>query len=262
MANLRRGGSKMGVSANTYRRSSILKIAGLVVLIVMLAVSAVSCKWTIGVVRGSGDTVSEEREISGFEEIQFSGIGNLIIEQGDVETLVVEADDNIIGLIETEVRGDELQIRFRRGVNIVPTSKVKFYLTVIELDKIDLSGVGDIDCDGFETDNLEFNISGSGDVDFGIIAGSIETNVSGLGDINLSGKVDSHKVQISGSGKYDAEELKSKDCEIEVSGLGSATVDVSDNLEIDINGAGNVYYKGDPHISQHISGLGRIKSLD
>jgi hypothetical protein len=37
---------------------------------------------------------------------------------------------------------------------------------------------------------------------------------------------------------------------------------VSDNLEIEINGAGNVYYKGDPQISQDISGLGRIKSLD
>jgi len=193
---------------------------------------------------------------------EFTGIGNLIIEQGDEESLVVEADDNIIGLIETEVRGDKLHIGFKRGVNVVPTSRIKFYLTVVDLDRIDLLGLGDIDCDRFETDDLEFNISGSGDIEFKITAESIETNVSGLGNINLLGKVDSHKIRISGSGKYDAEELESKDCEVEISGLGSATVNASDNLDIEINGAGNVYYKGDPHVSQHISGLGRIRSLD
>ena len=244
------------------RGLKILKIALLTVIMGVLAITAASCKWTIGVVRGSGDLETEEREVSGFDEIQFSGIGNLIIEQGDEEALVIEADDNIIGLIETEVRGDELHIGFRRGVNIIPTSKVKFYLTVKDLDRIDLSGLGDIDCGEFETDDLEFHISGSGDIDFEIVAESVETHVSGLGDINLSGKVESHKVQISGSGKYDAEELESKDCEVEVSGLGSATVNVSGDLEIDINGVGNVYYTGNPHISQHISGLGRIKSLD
>lgn len=244
------------------RKPKILKIALLMVLVGVLAITAASCKWTIGVVRGSGDMENEEREVSGFDEIQFTGIGNLIIEQGDKEALVVEADDNIIGLIETEVRGDVLHIGFKRGVNIVPTSRIKFHLTVKDLNRIDLSGLGDIDCDKFETDSLKFNISGSGNIDFEIVAESIETNVSGLGDINLSGKVDSHKIQISGSGKYDAEELESKDCEVELTGLGSATVNVSGDLKIDINGVGNVYYKGDPHVSQHISGLGRIKSLD
>ncbi len=244
------------------RKFKILKIVLLTAVVGVLAVTAVSCRWTIGVVRGSGNLETEEREVSGFDEIQFTGTGNLIIEQGDEESLTIEADDNIIGLIETRVRGDVLHIGYKRGVNIIPTGTIKFYLTVEDLDRIDLSGVGDIDCDGFETDDLEFSISGSGDIKFNIEAKSIEIDVSGLGDINLSGKVGSHKIQISGSGKYDAEELESKNCEIEISGFGSATVYVSDNLNIEINGAGNVYYKGSPDISQDISGLGRIKSLD
>lgn len=244
------------------RKAKVLKITVIFALIGIMAVFAASCKWTIGVVRGSGDLVSEERVVSDFNEVHFSGMGNLIIEQGDKEALIIEADDNIIDLIETEVRGDELQIKFRRGVNIVPNSKIKVYLTVIDLNSIDLTGVGDIDCDSFETDDLEFRISGSGNVDFEIEADTLETHVSGLGDINLEGKVNYHRVQISGSGKYDAKSLESTDCEVEVSGLGSATVNVSGDLEIDISGAGNVYYVGEPSISQHISGLGRIKSLD
>ena len=132
----------MKIIAEKSRRSKILKIAVIIALIGIMAVFAASCKWTIGVVRGSGDLVTEEREVSGFDEIHFSGMGNLIVEQGDEETLTIEADDNIIDLIETEVRGDELQIKFRRGVNVVPTAKIKFFLTVKDLDRVDLSGVG------------------------------------------------------------------------------------------------------------------------
>lgn len=244
------------------RKSRILKLTVIITLIGIMAVFAASCKWTVGVVRGSGDLVTEERDVSGFDELHFSGMGSLIIEQGDEESLIIEADDNIIDLIESEVRGRDLDIKFRRGFNVIPTTKMKFYLTVIDLDRIDLSGVGDVDCESFQTDDLEFRISGSGNVDFTIEADSLETRISGLGDIDLEGKVDSHIVKISGSGKYEARELESTECEVDVSGLGSATVNVSEELDISISGAGNVYYIGEPSISQSISGLGRIKSID
>jgi len=243
-------------------RRTVMRVAAILALVGLLIVSGTSCKWTIGVIKGSGDIISEERDVSGFNEIHFSGMGDLIIEQGDIEALTIEADDNIIDLIETEVSGEQLEIGLRRGINIVPTTRIKMYLTVKDLDRISLSGLGDIDCSSFKTDELRFSISGSGNVDFNIEADSLETEVSGLGDIYLKGKAGSHEIDISGSGKYDAKELESNDCRIKVSGLGSATVNVSDNLDIDISGAGNVYYVGQPSITQHISGLGKIRSLD
>ena len=95
-------------------KSKILKLTVIFALIAIMAVFSASCKWTIGVVRGSCDLETEERDVSGFDEIYFSGMGNLVIEQGDEESLIIEADDNIIDLIETEVRGGELHIKFRK----------------------------------------------------------------------------------------------------------------------------------------------------
>ena len=189
----------MRVLVENSSKPKIIKLIVIIVLIGIIMVFTASCKWTIGVVRGSGDLETEERDVSEFDEIHFTGIGKLIIEQGEEEELIIEADDNIIDLIETEVKGKELYIKFRRGFNVIPTTKIKFFLTVKDLDRIDLSGVGDMDCDSFETDNLEFHISGSGNVYFEIEADTLETHVSGLGDINLEGKVDSHKVYISGT---------------------------------------------------------------
>ena len=110
---------------------------------------------------------------------------------------------------------------------------------------------------------LEFDISGVGDIDFNINAERIETTSSGAGDITLTGEVDSQDIDISGVGKYDAEELESRECSISLSGAGSVTVNASEELDISISGVGNVYYVGSPHVEQDISGLGsRIKSID
>ncbi|GAJ20157.1 unnamed protein product, partial [marine sediment metagenome] len=132
----------------------IIKMALIIAVISVLAVFAASCKWTIGLVRGSGDIETEERDVSGFHKVYLEGIGNLIITQGDEESLVIEADDNIIPLIRADVSGDRLTIGFKRGYSFIPAAKIKFHLTVIDLDKISISGAGDINCDDFNTDEL------------------------------------------------------------------------------------------------------------
>lgn len=241
---------------------NVVRIVLIIIVISVLAVFAASCKWTIGLVRGSGDIETEERDVSGFDEVYLEGIGNLIITQGDEESLVIEADDNIISLIRTDVFRHRLTIGFKRGYNFIPISKIKYHLTVIDLDEISLSGAGDVDCDNFSTDQLEFEIDGAGDIDFNINAERIKTTSSGAGDITLSGKVDSQEIDISGVGKYDAEELESRECSIGLSGAGSVTVNTSEELDISISGVGNVYYVGSPHVEQDISGLGRVKSID
>jgi hypothetical protein len=240
----------------------VIKVAVIIAVISVLAVFAASCKWNIGLVRGSGDIGTEERDVSGFSKVYLSGVGNLIITQGEKESLVIEADDNIIPLISTDVFGDKLNISIARGYSFIPTVKIKYYLTVINLDSVSISGAGEINCDDLSTDKLEFNISGAGDIDFNINAESVEITSSGAGDINLTGKVDSQDVDISGVGKYNAEELESRECRISVSGAGTATVNVSEELDIEISGVGNVYYVGNPHVTQNISGLGSIKSID
>jgi len=240
----------------------VIKAAIIIAVIGVLAILAGSCKWTIGLVRGSGNVDTEEREVAGFNEVYLSGVGNLIITQGEKESLIIEADDNIIPLISTDVFGNKLNIGISSGYSFIPTVKIKYYLTVIDLESVSISGAGDVNCDDLSTEKLEFDISGAGDIDFNIDAESIEITSSGAGDINFAGKVDSQDVDISGVGKYNARELESRQCRISVSGAGTATVNVSEELDIIISGVGNVNYVGNPHITQDISGLGRIKSID
>ena len=66
-------------------------------------------------VRGSGDVVTETRAVSGFDQVSLSGQGELIVTQGDQESLEIEAEDNIIAVIETEVRGNTLYIGIKEN---------------------------------------------------------------------------------------------------------------------------------------------------
>jgi hypothetical protein len=251
---------------NSIKRKSrigkIIRIVFILALLSMLAIFAVSCKWTIGFVRGSGNVVTEERDVSDFHKIHLSGVGNLIITQGEEESLTIEADDNIMPIIKANVFWEELKISFNRGYTFAPSTAIKFHLTVVDLDEISLSGAGNIDCEDFSTEVLQFDVSGAGNVDFDIEAERVEVIVSGAGNIIMSGKVDSQEIEIDGAGKYNGEDLKSRQCEIRISGAGSATVNVSELLDVEINGIGNVYYTGSPNVNPDISGLGKVRSLE
>ncbi|MEZ4735047.1 MAG: hypothetical protein R3E79_48750 [Caldilineaceae bacterium] len=57
------------------------------------------------VVSGSGTVVPEERPVSDFTRVDFTGFGELTLVQGDKEALTIETDDNLLP-IKTTVSGD------------------------------------------------------------------------------------------------------------------------------------------------------------
>ncbi|MGD2157254.1 MAG: head GIN domain-containing protein [Anaerolineales bacterium] len=237
--------------------------------ILVLALSTLACSINIGgvnlrSVKGSGEVVTEERSVSGFSELILSGIGKMIIELGDEEALTVEAEDNFMEYIETDVRGSTLEIGIREGVSLQPTEGVTFYLTVTELDEIVVSGLGDVQMPELETNRFHVVISGGGNVDIERLdAGDLDVEISGLGDLTIEdGQVDEQDIIISGGGNYNAEDLQSELVRVNISGLGSATVWAEDLLDVNISGGGDVEYRGNPSVDQSVSGLGNIKKIE
>jgi len=65
---------------------------------------------------------------------------------------------------------------------------------------------------------------------------------------------------LSGAGSFDAYALQSDKCEISLSGVDNARVNVREELDATITGLGNIEYIGDPeHITRTITGLGNIR---
>jgi hypothetical protein len=213
------------------------------------------------VVRGSGNVETETREVRGFDQVSLSGQGEIILTQGEREALEIEAEDNIIEVIETEVRGDTLHIGTRNNTLLQPTEPVRFYLTMDQIDGLEVSGSGDITADSVDADHLTMEISGSGNMNIdSLIADSLEVDISGSGHVEAEGRVPDQEIEISGSGNYEAADLEGETVDVKVSGSGEATVWANEALNVDISGSGQVNYYGNPAVNQDISGSGELNS--
>ena len=208
-------------------------------VVVLLAASACAIRLPNSVT-GSGRVITESRPVSGFHAVSLTGVGELFIDQTGSESLTLEADDNIMPLIITEVQNGVLVISFKNNTIPIRASGLKYSLTVKAIDQIGLSGAGTVDAQNLAADRLV------------IIS-------SGAGKITTAGQVTDQQVELSGAGSYDGANLTSETTRVQVSGLGGATVRVNKTLDAEISGIGTVEYIGNPTVTRDISGAGTVK---
>ncbi|WP_414468466.1 head GIN domain-containing protein [Methanobacterium sp. ACI-7] len=210
---------------------------------------------------GSGKVINESRDVSNFNQIDINGVGELIITQGDKESLIIETDDNIMPYIKTIVNANKLAIDFNNSMPL-PTQSIKFYVTVKDINSITTSGSGKISSNNLKANDLTINIKGSGESNLSNLnAQTLKIIISGASRFIVSGTVNDQNIDISGAGEYNANSLTSKTATISINGAGRSTIKVSDTLNAKINGGGEILYIGNPQVNQQINGAGNIKQI-
>ena len=216
------------------------------------------------------EKVTEKREVGSFDRVHVRDIGEVILTQGEKESLVVEADADLISKVKTEVRSGVLNLevgsgwldKLSLGLAELSGKRVKYYLTVREIHEVKISGKGEVTADMIESDRLSIGISGMGNVNIASLStGKLSVSISGRGEFTSAGSAVHQKVAISGSGDYNAIDLESQSAIVKISGQGNASVWASEELEAKISGYGKVEYRGSPTVSHSISGLGSVRQL-
>jgi hypothetical protein len=189
-------------------------------------------------VRGSGTIVTEERVVDGFREIHLEGSGDMMIDVGSVESLTVRADDNLLPLITSEVRGSRLVIEHEGAIS--PTEDIVYRIGAIEFEGVSITGSADV---------------AATDVD----CGTFSVSVAGSGSFDVDGACDELAVNIAGSGDFRGEGLLVSRAAVSIAGSGNVVVNASDELEVSIAGSGDVVYLGDPATDIDIQGSGEVR---
>jgi hypothetical protein len=214
--------------------------------------------------KGSGNMVTETRQVSDFDSIQVDYPARVIISQGNTETLKIEAEDNVLPGLKTEVKGNDLRIYYKSqdGKHVNPTKVVVITITAKELSALDFSSAGESTVTGLKSDDLSVSLSGAGNVKLNdITVQKLNVSLSGAGSAAASGAADDLRVNISGFGGFNGKDLQSNTVSVNISGAGSATVHAEDTLSASISGAGSVSYYGSPDVSKEISGVGSVKQV-
>lgn len=243
---------------------------GIIAIVVVVAVIILAAVWLglgFALSSSTGPVVTEEREVPGFSKVDVSGDGTLVVGMGDVSALRIEGPEDVIGRIDTSVRGDTLHIGQRLGwLRFGPfgyTGDVIYYLTAPELTGIELSGAIDVQGEAaLETGDLAIGSSGSSVIDLDLQVGVLTIDTSGSSDVTLRGTADEAAYGISGSADIKARDLTSRSVTIDCSGSSNIEVNVSEQLTVHASGSSNVSYLGDPALDSDISGSGEVKKLE
>lgn len=234
------------------------------VLMLLTAVLGLTSCQMAGVA-GSGKIVTEARQVSGFTRVVVAGAGDAVLVQGAEEGVAVEADDNLMQYVRTEVREGTLYLDTNsagRPLSLRPSKTIRFTVKLKNLDGITVSGAGDVTADAIVAAKLDIAVSGAGDVSIDVLkTEALAVAVSGAGNITLSGEAGIQTIAISGAGDYVAGDLRSASAAIAISGAGDATLWATDTLEARVSGMGSVSYYGEPNVTRSVTGVGSIESL-
>jgi hypothetical protein len=250
------------------------------VSIILTAMVTYSCEeMGFGCIRGNGDLTTENRIVSDFNGVELNGSFTVYVDSGEETSILVEADENLLDEIRTQVRGNNLIVETYRDRCLNSKNDITIYVTTPEIEEIVLNGSGRIYCDYFETPKLQVDLNGSGSIfiDYiytndaelelsgsGSIRGTVDTysadiQVDGSGIIRLDGSAHHADMDITGSGSILGKEFYTDNTNIEITGSGNAEVYATDLLEARVTGSGIVYYYGNPaNVVKQISGSGNV----
>jgi Putative auto-transporter adhesin, head GIN domain len=217
------------------------------------------------VIKPSNVIISENRDVSGFNAINFSTIGKINLMQGDRESLNISGPDNLVPEITTTVSNGTLFIKTKEMVTINPFGKdntLVFTIVVKDLTSFNISGAGDVQVETLSTPSLDINMSGAGKVvQNQLTTDKLNITISGAGGIDISGQATQATIDLSGAGSVNAPDLQIQTASITISGLGGATLWVTDQLTGTISGVGSISYYGNPQTNTTATGVGQFKSL-
>lgn len=207
--------------------------------------------------KGNGKEVTETRKITEeFTEISVSEGLAVYVTQADDFNIEVEADENIIDLIATDIKNGRLRVHARE--NIGQATK-NIYVSLPEVTALKGSSGAELRGEnGIRSDKLEVDGSSGAQLRLELIANSLEIDASSGANLNISGETDRAEVDVSSGGNINATELRTKSCTADASSGGNVKIQVSESLTADASSGGNIGYSGDPKVQGKKSVSGSV----
>ncbi len=239
--------------------TTIIKMTALLCLTLM----ALSCQMVSNIgtgIQGDGNVQSQERTVSGFNKIEVSNGIDLFLTQGDAESLTVQADENLLEIINTEVVGGTLRIYTEKSIRSAASRKVK--VTFKNIDALTASSGSDVLSNSIlELEDLKVRASSGADVDLELNAQNIFASSSSGSDIYLSGSAQSIEADASSGSSVKASKLSAENGTADASSGADVSINVSGKLSANASSGGDVTYYGNPQsVDKNKSSGGRVRS--
>ncbi len=200
----------------------MFKYYAIFILLFIFIFSGCNSKPTI---KGDGITKTAERKVGYISSIEVNGNFIISISCGKNNSLKIEAEDNILPIIETQIDDEKLSIFTKEEITAL--KDIKINITLHTLKEIDSDGNSKITVKDLHTDELD-----------------VSANNEAI--IELEGKVKELNITIDDEAKVLAKSVIAKFATVSIYGEGIAEVNASRYLDASVKGKGIINYWGDP----------------
>lgn len=215
--------------------------------------------------RGNGNVVAQERNITGFEGVENYGSFDISLVPSATTSVKVEAEDNLQQYIETYVENNKLQIRTRDNINLRPRREMRITVSGPVFTTITANGSGNIVGQGAlntNNGNVSLRVAGSGNIDVEMNASRVDSEIAGSGNIKVKGTSKEFEGGVYGSGNIRAANLQAENSKVEIAGSGNVEVYATNKLDVRIMGSGEVKHRGNAQVNTSISGSGSVTRIE
>ena len=219
----------------------------LFLLALALVLSSANAQSDKEVIEGNGKSITKEVAVKSFDELKANGVYELLLTQGDKESVKIEADENLQQYFTVSNEGSKLIINTEKlkNVNLRGKGKMKVYVSFKKLTSMDIGTVGSVHSENeLAFDNLEIKNRSVGNVNLKLTANKLDIENKSVGNVELSGKAETVTVKNNGVGSLHASDFVVQTMDIENSGVGNAAVNAQKSIKVKDSFLGKVSNKG------------------
>lgn len=218
-------------------------------LALFIFIGFTSCKHNINFgngIDGSGNIITEKRNINQkFNKISASTGVNVIVEQGNVTKVEVEADDNLIDLIVTEVKNETLIVKVDGNINMMSSINVRVTTEII-------SGLESSSGSSIKTKNtlngksIALKSSSGSEINVDLEYESVNCESTSGSEIKASGRTLRLETKSSSGSEIDASNLAANDVYAQSTSGSSTTVKPIVKLDAKASSGSSIDYVQKP----------------
>jgi hypothetical protein len=185
------------------------------------------------------------------------------ISQGDEWKVILRGGDNDLDDVYVNQIGSKLEVKYKEDNwewwRDRDGEKVALFVTLPELEYLDLIGDVDGEIKGFDNEELSIDATGACELYLNVSVDDLELKFAGASTAEIKGDVEDLKAELIGASKIEAYDLMADRARIKASGASKAEVYASEELDLTSDGVSKIRYRGTRNVSSRDSGMSTIE---
>lgn len=230
-------------------------------VVIVLSLLCLSCGFDFKSIDGDGNVTSQKRQITEtFNSVSAARALEVIIQQGSDRSVTVEADQNLMDHIMTEVKNGELVITADTNIG---NGKKTIIVTLPEIKSLSTESSAIIKSEGsIKGESIKLSTSSGSSIKVNVDSKNVDCETSSGSHIEIGGLAEKLEASASSGGNINAKDLKAQNVTAEASSGGNTTVNPVKKLSAEASSGGHIYFTSTPEqLKKKASSGGTVSQL-